>query len=105
MDLICFSHLRWNFVYQRPQHLITRFSKKYRTFYFEEPLPSREKDGYDINIAEDGVLVVVPHLEERNNGDVTQRIRNVLDSFIKNEKIGKYILWYYTPMALPHSSH
>ena len=22
-DLVCFSHLRWNFVYQRPQHLLT----------------------------------------------------------------------------------
>ena len=25
--LICFSHLRWHFVYQRPQHLMTRFAR------------------------------------------------------------------------------
>ena len=24
--LICFSHLRWDFVFQRPQHLMTRFA-------------------------------------------------------------------------------
>ena len=43
MDLICFSHLRWNFVYQRPQHLLTRFAKHYRVFYVEEPENTREE--------------------------------------------------------------
>ncbi|HYD92095.1 MAG TPA: hypothetical protein VEA37_11495, partial [Flavobacterium sp.] len=37
-DLVCFSHLRWNFVYQRPQHLLSRFSKQHRTFFIEEPV-------------------------------------------------------------------
>lgn len=36
-NLLCFSHLDWNFVYQRPQHLLSRFSKNYNVFYFEEP--------------------------------------------------------------------
>ena len=35
--LLCFSHLRWNFVLQRPQHLLTRAAKDYRVFFFEEP--------------------------------------------------------------------
>ncbi|MDQ3233524.1 MAG: hypothetical protein M3Q07_17035, partial [Pseudobdellovibrionaceae bacterium] len=37
-DLICFSHLRWNFVFQRPQHLMTRISRERRVFFFEEPI-------------------------------------------------------------------
>ena len=36
--LICVSHLRWNFVFQRPQHLMTRAAKQYRVFYVEEPV-------------------------------------------------------------------
>src|SRR3954462_12801400 len=36
--LICFSHLRWNFVHQRPQHLLTLASKQQRVIYFEEPV-------------------------------------------------------------------
>src|SRR3954452_12381763 len=36
--LICFSHLRWNFVYQRPQHLMVRAAKHYDVTYFEEPI-------------------------------------------------------------------
>jgi UDP-galactopyranose mutase len=37
-DLVCFSHLRWDFVYQRPQHLLSRFAKKNRVFFIEEPI-------------------------------------------------------------------
>src|SRR3954467_14220390 len=36
--LIVFSHLRWNFVYQRPQHLLSRLAKRWRLVFFEEPM-------------------------------------------------------------------
>src|SRR5690349_20043880 len=41
-DLLCVSHLRWDFVFQRPQHLMTRWAKHARVFYVEEPI---EHDG------------------------------------------------------------
>ena len=44
-DLICFSHLRWNFVFQRPQHLMTRAAQERRVFYWEEPLFADPGDG------------------------------------------------------------
>ena len=37
-DLICLSHLRWNFVFQRPQHLMSRFARDRRVFFVEEPV-------------------------------------------------------------------
>ena len=37
-DLICFSHLRWDTDYQRPQHFMARFSTLLRVFYIEEPV-------------------------------------------------------------------
>src|SRR5207253_5282368 len=37
-NLICFSHLRWNFVFQRPQHLMCRFARDMRVTYWEEPV-------------------------------------------------------------------
>ena len=40
--LLVFSHLRWNFVYQRPQHLLSRLGRHYRTWFVEEPV---EYDG------------------------------------------------------------
>ena len=38
--LICFSHLRWDFVLQRPQHLMQRFAEDRRVFFFEEHIPT-----------------------------------------------------------------
>src|ERR1700743_3143915 len=63
--LICFSHLRWDFVFQRPQHLMTRFAKERRVIFWEEPVaaapdaPSR----LDTRICPDsGVMVATPVL-------------------------------------------
>src|SRR5918993_430607 len=36
-SIVAFSHLRWNFVYQRPQHLLSRLAAKRRVFFVEEP--------------------------------------------------------------------
>ncbi len=44
MHLVCFSHLRWNFVYQRPQHLMSRFARKYETYLIEEFVITNEPD-------------------------------------------------------------
>ena len=38
VTLICLSHLRWNFVWQRPQHLLSRAAADYDTFFIEEPM-------------------------------------------------------------------
>ena len=43
-DLVCFSHLRWNFVFQRPQHLLSRFAKDFRVFFIEEPVFDAQSD-------------------------------------------------------------
>ncbi|MDQ1598102.1 MAG: hypothetical protein QOI70_1526 [Microbacteriaceae bacterium] len=42
-DLVVLSHLRWNWVWQRPQHLVSRFSiaraeRGARTWFVEEPV-------------------------------------------------------------------
>lgn len=44
-DMLVFSHLRWDFVYQRPQHLISRISRKHKTLFIEEPIPPNENEG------------------------------------------------------------
>ena len=38
--LICFSHLRWDFVLQRPQHLMGRFARTRRVLMWEEAIPT-----------------------------------------------------------------
>jgi UDP-galactopyranose mutase len=63
VDLVCFSHLRWNFVFQRPQHLLSRFSKHTRVFFIEEPIFHDAPEKLHIDKSEDNVHVVVPHLQ------------------------------------------
>ncbi|HEY0769093.1 MAG TPA: glycosyltransferase family 1 protein, partial [Sphingobacteriaceae bacterium] len=62
-NLICFSHLRWDFVYQRPQHLLTRFSKDYNVYFVEEPVFDSDGDAFiSFSKREENLWVGVPHL-------------------------------------------
>lgn len=100
-NLLCFSHLSWNFVFQRPQHLLTRFSKSYQVFYFEEPKIG-DSDTYIVNL-QNGVWVVellITGYDETTNN----RIQHLIHKVLKEYKIENYISWYYTPMALQFTS-
>ena len=101
MDLVCFSHLRWNFVYQRPQHLLTRFSKVYRTFYIEEPIiEDSEKPFLQVNNPENNIWIVTPHLHHGlNHKNTLDEQKKLITAFFNDLNIQKYIFWYYTPMA------
>lgn len=104
-DLVCFSHLRWNFVYQRPQHLISRFAKCFRVFFVEEPFFNASSDHLKVTVSPEKVAVVVPHLQdEHHRPDVTLRVQELLERFFKDEEIANYLFWYYTPMALKFTS-
>lgn len=37
-DIVVFSHLRWEFVYQRPQHVLSRLAKDRKILFIEEPI-------------------------------------------------------------------
>ena len=42
--LLCFSHLRWDFVFQRPQQLMSRFADEMTVVFWEEPVDIGEKE-------------------------------------------------------------
>ena len=118
-DLICLSHLRWNFVFQRPQHLLTRFAQGRRVFFIEEPIFSPDTCVYpetfkasggvgwlDVTRHDSGVWVVVPHLQERLSQEEANAAQQVLlDALFAEHEISKYICWYYTPMARAFTRH
>jgi UDP-galactopyranose mutase len=107
MTLVCFSHLRWNFVFQRPQHLMTLFSRNAPVVYWEEPI--WVKDGtapyVETSSPMPNVTVVVPHLPDGLSAASTvETLRDLLD--IHLAKAARPLLrWYYTPMMLPFSRH
>lgn len=106
-DLVCLSHLRWDFVYQRPQHLLSRCAKERRVFLIEEPIFSADAAWrLDVSVRDSGVWVVVPHLSEGMSQDAIETaLKEMLDDLFVQLKINQYILWYYTPMALGFTRH
>src|SRR3954468_4464676 len=61
--LVCFSHLRWNFVHQRPQHLLTLASAQQRVVYFEEPVfEELPQPLMRTSVASENILIVTPVL-------------------------------------------
>lgn len=101
LDMVCFSHLRWNFVYHRPQHLLTRFAKCMRVFYIEEPVFHASSDRYDITLTPENITIVVPHLEgDYKQFNVMERLHTLLQELFAEEKINSYIFWYCNPEAI-----
>ena len=104
-DLICFAHLRWNFVYQRPQHLLSRADKTWRVWYIEEPMWS-DTPGLVIRSITPQLSVVVPHLRHGTSPEeAVNQQRILVDQLIRDQRINDFALWYYTPMALAFSDH
>jgi len=102
-DLVVLSHLRWTFVWQRPQHIVSRLATDRRTWFVEEPLAS--------------VDVVEPRLRTEDHGPVTRVWLEVPGerhvgfdhpcSSSYAAAVGKLVgtaedrtVWLYTPMAL-----
>ena len=106
-DLICLSHLRWDFVYQRPQHLLSRFAKNRRVFFFEEPVFSGGETHLKISPREDNLSVVIPHIShaDRDNKNVVDVQRELLDDLFNSHEINRFVLWFYTPMAMDFAAH
>jgi UDP-galactopyranose mutase len=106
--LICFSHLRWNFVHQRPQHLMSLFAQNRRVIFWEEPVKAAEGNAPLLDMStcpSSGVTIVTPHLP----GGLSEQQQIValgalLDTLLANEDQPP-VAWYYTPMMLPFSRH
>lgn len=106
-DLVCFSHLRWDFVYQRPQHLLSRCAKDRRVFFVEEPIFGNGSMRLDMREADAGVRVVVPHLPDglRSEIAINAVMKEMTRQLFIDHDIDEYIFWYYTPMALNFTDH
>jgi glycosyltransferase involved in cell wall biosynthesis len=105
--LVCFSHLRWDFVWQRPQHLLSRAAKQFRVLVVEEPI---FKPGItphmDVSQRPQGITIAVPMLPEGlDHADVILEQRELVEDLLAKYANGPRIFWYYTPMAMAFSSH
>ncbi|WP_374300454.1 UDP-galactopyranose mutase [Paracoccus sp. (in: a-proteobacteria)] len=106
--LICFSHLRWDFVLQRPQHLMSRFADEYRLFFWEEAIPTDHHLPYLEFHAFGGTSVqsIRPRVPARwSPEDQARALSDLLDQMMGLAGIHRPVLWFYTPMMWPIARH
>src|SRR3954469_13494514 len=102
--LVVFSHLRWNFVYQRPQHLLSRLAQRWPVIFIEEPMPGADTDRIEHIAAAPGVEVGRPHVRGAAHGfhaDHQAVMQRLLAQSMREQGLRDYWVWLYTPMALP----
>ncbi|MCL2725362.1 MAG: glycosyltransferase family 1 protein [Polyangiaceae bacterium] len=101
-DVLCLSHLRWGFVYQRPNHLMSRCAREHRVFFVEEPIFDADAPRLEVFEAQPSLQVVVPHLPPgRSLGAVDVMLSELVDGLVARERMRSPLLWLYTPMAVP----
>ncbi|MFN3877257.1 MAG: UDP-galactopyranose mutase [Brevundimonas sp.] len=106
--VVCFSHLRWDFVFQRPQHLMTRLAATRPVIYVEEPIFEPEAEvAFHLTPDQPGVVIVATPIlpEGLSPAEVESSLRNLLDDLLSARGVHLPVLWYYTPMMLPISRH
>ena len=105
-SFIVFSHLRWDFVFQRPQHLMTRLAQHYRVFFVEEPCTTAATARMDVERSHYPIVHVCrPHTPIREPGfSRRRRFRRCAAARRSARDHGtstRRVAWFYTPMALP----
>lgn len=98
--LFCFSHLRWSFVYQRPQHLMSRAAQEFKTWYVEEPEFFDGPPFLRIKRDSSDVSVVTPLLPRHRETERDALLEKMISGLVAELRPERLIAWYYTPMAL-----
>lgn len=101
-EIYVFSHLRWDFVFQRPQHLMTRLAQHYAITFIEEPLFSAGEPGLKATHPAPNITVIQPHTPVEAGGFHDGQIAWLQPMLAELERQDDApIVWFYTPMALP----
>ena len=104
--LVCLSHLRWAFTFQRPNHLMVRFARERSVYYVEEPV-FESGAAPEIRMREvvPNLWACTPHLaipaETVRQAEVERQVAALLAEFLQERGVVQPVLWFYTPMALP----
>jgi beta-glucosidase/6-phospho-beta-glucosidase/beta-galactosidase len=105
--IVVFSHLRWGFVWQRPQQFLSRFAKRHNILFIEEPffdLPEGAEPRIDYHRVMPNVTVVTPHCAGSWNrnpklpGKLREWAKEAIHHMNEDGDFERPLLWYYSPM-------
>ncbi len=97
--LVCHSHLRWDWVYQRPQHILSRLARRWPVIVEEEPIFDGRAPGLDVIPAAPGVTVLRPHRRADEDFDLGA----LVEEYIRMARGDRAVVrWFYSPMFAPY---
>ena len=109
--IIVHSHLRWDFVWQRPQQLLSRFAKRSHVLFVEEPIYLDDVGEAHLGLSQpmERVHRVVPMLPGALRGEYDASIAVIRESLRQQLApdgalgglFARPIQWFYTPMPAP----
>ena len=105
-DLVVVSHLRWNFVWQRPQQLLSRLAKTHRILFIEEPefAPEGAEPAPILCEVMPNLTTLTPQISKADAGEtdlwlwpcrdqITAQVRDAM----RKMSLSRRALWMYTP--------
>ncbi|HKP92663.1 MAG TPA: glycosyltransferase [Chthoniobacterales bacterium] len=108
--IIVHSHLGWDWVWQRPQQFLSRFSKRHPILFIEAPYPSAKASVARATLREisDYPNIIVLQMEmpaaRWNDGAWVDKKRRQLVQSVLAGPLGKRfespVQWFYDPMAV-----
>lgn len=109
--MIIHSHLRWDFVWQRPQQLVSRFAQTRNVLFVEEPifLDDSLRPHLDLTSPLPNVHRAIPVLpaafrtsEDRMQSAVRTLLQDVMGARgALAARFASPVQWFYTPMPAP----
>ena len=107
--IVVHCHLRWDFVWQRPQQLFVRLALRHRIAFIEEPLRDDGETRLAISEPHRNVIRIVPTLNRAKHLDVDAQCAELLPhlrrAFDEHPLLaGRFVRpihWFYSPMTAP----
>ncbi len=109
--IVVHSHLRWDFVWQRPQQLFSRFARSRDVLFVEEPLflDDAVRPTLDLSQPIPGLHRAIPRLPSayrESESAMHTAVRSLLLEAVGSAGALSYrfdtpIQWFYTPMPAP----
>lgn len=94
--LVVYSHLRWEFVKQRPQHLMERLSKHFDILFIEEPIfytDQNKGSARELKI-NTHLTVVQPRIDWNNPAQLAE----ITQAFLSEKEVTEApLVWFYSP--------
>jgi glycosyltransferase involved in cell wall biosynthesis len=97
--IVCFSHRRWHFVFQRSNHLMSHFARERRVYYVEPPVYGASTAHMKVELVRDTLMVCTPHLPTAAGG--RPEVARLVRRFLTSRHVADPVLWLCTPLSLP----